>query len=348
MATSVAKKVTKRLLKSKKTEEKPTTSATPIGNLNIKFGKPVRQVSYGFIKFLAAITAVSLVCILIFSIKLFSSAVGIRNHLGHFINMVSSGDGEVLPSLQALPVLVFIFLDIGLVYVLYKVFSPKENAKMNWLLFLLLMISLGLIFFIIILLFVVISHIYGAHEELHNGIVEAMKIYSSNSMYKKQMDRLQIEFQCCGSKKYDEWYNITWYDTSLVKKGATDNSQGNTPFSCCSISSIFPCIHHNIENTGKVYLYTPEVNLSISTHGCYSRLLEKKKEVGWGIIGNLLLYITLQGVLVICLRFLQTAHYETSKFEGHSRLYTIWLFGCYAGKKKQEEAPPEPPPVPPS
>lgn len=60
------------------------------------------------------------------------------------------------------------------------------------------------------------------------------------------------------------------------------------------MKSLFPCIHHSIETTGKAYLYTPEFNLSISTRGCYNILREQKQTVGWGIIGNLMIFFLLE------------------------------------------------------
>ncbi|XP_023309977.1 peripherin-2-like [Anoplophora glabripennis] len=330
--------------KAKKVPQSPTEDESPVP-LVIKHGKLVRLVSYNTIKFLSGVCAVLLIGNIIFSLKLFWSSVSITTNLGAYINMVSKGDGHILPSLQAIPVLTFLIVDFALMYFTYELFDPELKPNLNRILFMLIMVSLILIVVTLVLLIVIIQHIYGLHEELHNGIIEAMSNYASNSVYKSQIDRLQIEFQCCGSKKYDEWYNITWYDSSLTKNNASDNSQGHTPFSCCAMSSIFPCIHHNIENTGKTYLYTPELNLSVSTHGCYERIRHEKQEVGWGIVGNLFLYIISQGATVICLRFLQTAHYENCRFEGHKRFYTVWLIGCYAGRKATE--PPEVPPVPP-
>nr|XP_023017754.1 photoreceptor outer segment membrane glycoprotein 2-like [Leptinotarsa decemlineata] len=321
-------------------EEKPAKLVA------VKCGRPEFDVTFRTIKLLTAMSLSLIILCILFSLKLFASSIGIRKHLGQYINMVSEGDGSKLPVLQAIPVLCFFLVDVAFVFFIFKIFDRKKQNKFNWFLYILLMMSVALICITFILLIVVLSHVYSENEGLHNGIVEAMNNYSGNSLYKKRIDRLQIEFQCCGSKKYDEWYNIKWYDTSLVKKAATDNTQGNTPFSCCSISSIFPCIHHNIETTGKAYLYTPEQNLSISTKGCYDGLRKKTKEVGWGIVGNLVLFIILQVALVICLRFLQTAHYAKNRFEGHSRLYTVWLFGCASAGKNLTVVPPEPPPVP--
>lgn len=43
---------------------------------------------------------------------------------------------------------------------------------------------------------------------------------------------------------------------------------------------------------------------------------------------------TFQMFVAVGLRFLQTAHCDKQRFLGHRHLYTIWLFGCYLGKKK--------------
>jgi hypothetical protein len=77
-------------------------------------------------------------------------------------------------------------------------------------------------------------------------------------------------------------------------------ADGNTPFSCCSMKSLSPCVHHNIEITGKAYLYTPEFNLSVSTRGCYEMIRDKKKTIGWGIVGNLCLFLLLEVALHNC------------------------------------------------
>lgn len=76
------------------------------------------------------------------------------------------------------------------------------------------------------------------------------------------------------------------------KKNSSSTTQtGKTPFSCCAIKTKFPCIHFDIENVGVNYFYTPEFNLSISETGCHTRVVEKKRQVGIGIIGSLFLYM---------------------------------------------------------
>ncbi|CAG9859532.1 unnamed protein product [Phyllotreta striolata] len=316
--------------------------------VTIKNGKFVYDIKFGTVKFITAVTMVLIFINTIFSLSLFDSSIRIRSHLGYFINMVSNtAEGAKLPIFQSLPVLIFLIFDLIFLFALWKIFKRKKQRKYNWLLFVIIIAHLALIILTFILLFVIMGHIYGGHVYIHDGIMEAMKNYSSNSLFKKQIDSLQIEFQCCGSKKYDEWYNIQWYDASLIKKGHAEKSNGNTPFSCCSMSSLSPCVHHNIENTGKGYLYTPEQNLSISTTGCHEKILTKTRQVGWKIIGNLLIFIVLQGVVLVGMRLLQTAHYASKfAFGGHNRVYTAWIFG--RGVMKNSIAPDDgPPPVPP-
>ncbi|CAH1973336.1 unnamed protein product [Acanthoscelides obtectus] len=300
----------------------------------VKFGKPVLIVSYTSIKVLTGIIAVMLAVNVAYSLSLLYTAIRLRSNLGQFLNMVANGDGDILPSTQAIPVFIFLVLNVTATAVTLRFFNRPEDKKGNTILFVLLIISLVMVIVTWVVIIYIVLHAHKTREHLHDGITLAMKSYGNDSASKKRIDRLQIELQCCGSKGYDEWYNVTWMDKSLMKKGTVDNSEGNTPFSCCSLASSFPCIHHDIEKTGKVYLYTPEQNLSISTVGCFNKLREQEKAVGWNIVGNLFLYTMLQLGLIICLRFLQTGHSINWKFVGHGEEYVIWLVGRYARKKK--------------
>nr|XP_015834780.1 PREDICTED: rod outer segment membrane protein 1-like isoform X2 [Tribolium castaneum] len=311
----------------------------------VKGGFPVRIVEYKSIKLIAIFLTVFLVIDVIFSLKLLISAIQIRSHLGYFINMISSGDGDTLPALQAVPVFFFLIINLMMCYFVYAVFDPSEQPGANRMMFFLIILALVMVVVLLIIIVSVIAHAYSTHQKLHDGIVTAMNHYLNSTTYKSQIDRLQIEMQCCGSKKYDEWYTIKWQDQTLEKETGSA-ADGNTPFSCCSMKSLSPCIHHNIEVTGKAYLYTPEFNLSISTRGCYEMIREKKQTVGWIIVGNLILYIILEVVTLILFRLIQTAHFESRRFQGRARSYTVWLFGSYTGRVKNNKPPPTPPPVP--
>nr|CAI5850125.1 unnamed protein product [Callosobruchus analis] len=269
-----------------------------------------------------------------YSLRLLYTAIKLRSNLGQFINMVASGDGDILPSTQALPVFIFLVLNVAAAATIMRLFNRLEDKKGNTILFVLLVVSLAMVVVTWSVIIYVLVHAHRAREHLHDGITLAMRSYGNDSSSKSRMDRLQIKLQCCGSKRYDEWYNISWIDKTLMKKGTVDHSDGNTPFSCCLMTSTFPCIHHNIEQTGKVYLYTPEQNLSISTVGCFSKLRDQEKAVGWNVVGNLFLYTMLQLGLIVCLRFLQSGHSVLWAFVGSREKYVIWLIGRYARNKK--------------
>ena len=51
------------------------------------------------------------------------------------------------------------------------------------------------------------------------------------------MDRIQIEFRCCGHYSYEDWFGIE----NLAEYGS-----GYVPFSCCSPQSLRPCSHENV------------------------------------------------------------------------------------------------------
>ncbi|KAH1000835.1 hypothetical protein HUJ04_013120 [Dendroctonus ponderosae] len=311
----------------------------------VKFGKPVLQVPFKRIKVFVLLFVLLFLLVLILSFNLLFTAVKIRSHLGSFINMISSGDGEVLPSLLALPVFLFLCLDCAIFFFIYKIFSKKKSPGVNRLLFLLILVAAVLMVTTLIIVFVTLGHVFGSSKSIEDGIINAMAKYELNSLYKKLIDRLQIEFQCCGSNKYDDWYNITWLEKSTSTNSSTSQS-GKTPFSCCAIKTKFPCIHFDIESTGVNYLYTPEFNLSISGTGCHTRIVETKRQIGMGIVASLFLYMFLECLLLVPARFLQTGHSVDFKFEGNSKSYIVWLIGSYAGKN-QSNGPPEPPPVPP-
>lgn len=184
----------------------------------VKSGFPVRVVEYKTIKLITCFLILFLIIDMFFSCRLFISAIQIRSHLGYFINMIASGDGDTLPTLEAVPVLFFLIVNLIMCYCIYSVFDPDEKPGANRFMFLIIIIGAGFMIVILVIIISVIAHAYSTHQKLHDGITTAMNHYLNSTKYKSQIDRLQIEFQCCGSKKYDEWYTIEWLDKTLEKE----------------------------------------------------------------------------------------------------------------------------------
>lgn len=227
----------KKPASSKSKRPSPKAAPTSRSEVMVKFGKPVLQVPFKRIKVFVLMFMMLFLLVVILSFNLLFTAVKIRSHLGSFINMISSGDGEVLPSLLALPVFLFLCLDCAILFFLYKIFSKKKSPGVNGVLFMLILVAAVLVPLLkqllnyvfpgpshfqvvttLVFVFVTLGHVFGSSKSIEDGIISAMAKYQVNSFYKKLIDRLQIEFQCCGSKKYDDWYNITWLEKSTAIK----------------------------------------------------------------------------------------------------------------------------------
>lgn len=183
----------------------------------IKWGKPVLNVEYKTIKSIAYGTAILNMFNVLFCISILISALKIKVNLGDYINMISENDGNVLPTLLILPAILYLPLNSASILLLYKVFDNTCQYKLNNLLFIFVMVSLGSMFIMFMICITVLAHSYSSHVALHDGIVDAMGNYGENSLVKAKIDVLQLQFQCCGSKHYSEWFEITWYDIKLTK-----------------------------------------------------------------------------------------------------------------------------------
>ncbi|GLV34786.1 hypothetical protein CBL_09267 [Carabus blaptoides fortunei] len=189
--------------------------------------------------------------------------------------------------------------------------------------------------------FIVGSDKYKDKHWLHDGITEAMINYKSDSRVKVRLDILQISFHCCGSRKYKEWFEIPWFDSNVTTTKQNQVTRDDTPFSCCSMRTPYPCIHHDVMSVGSSFLYAPETNLSVSEHGCHTVLLRHTKNVAWKTAFALFCFSILQGALCVATRLLQTSHFEKYRFE-KDHWYTAWLFGYYKGKSSNRTSDPRP------
>lgn len=188
-------------------------------NLNIKCGKPIFVVSFKNIKLIVLATILLTLTASLFCLGIFVAAVKIKLNIGILINMISQNEGNFLPIVFAIPSLLCLFLNIGILYLLYAAFAPKQRGVVNLMMYIVVLAILIMVLIILMLCIVILAHVYASNEHLHNGIIDAMKNYSTQSDIKRHIDRMQIEYQCCGSKKYDEWYDIQWYDTNMMKPG---------------------------------------------------------------------------------------------------------------------------------
>ncbi|XP_055956988.1 photoreceptor outer segment membrane glycoprotein 2-like [Patella vulgata] len=90
-------------------------------------------------------------------------------------------------------------------------------------------------------------------DAFKKGLLSSMKLYKENETVKEMIDRTQLEFRCCGSTSYKDWFEVSWIngeDINMEHPDVQSNlKHGNyygddVPFSCCRINSSRPCIFH--------------------------------------------------------------------------------------------------------
>ncbi|XP_071081312.1 photoreceptor outer segment membrane glycoprotein 2-like [Haliotis cracherodii] len=113
------------------------------------------------------------------------------------------------------------------------------------------------------------AHMGIIQDSLHQGLYTALKMYKSDQGIKEAVDRLQLDFRCCASKTYRDWFHVSWISNKYintehedVKKNMRDGEliTDSVPFSCCSVMSPRPCIHNHV-NDSKAHNHYSDVTL---------------------------------------------------------------------------------------
>ncbi|GJQ87618.1 hypothetical protein Trydic_g17446 [Trypoxylus dichotomus] len=279
-----------------------------------------------------------------FERHLFVVSFRIWNTLSVYVNMVSK-NGIIFPFLVWIQCLMCLVINALVVHFLRKAFSGRKNKFVSSMLFLLIIVCLIVVLLLCLICILILLHTYSSPQELYDGIVDAMRNYSKDSNIKADIDQMQIENGCCGSNNYTDWYNIKWYDANLINTEAFPQLKGETPFSCCSIQSAYPCIHHGVEVASDAYLYRKNSNISVSISGCHSVIIKAKRMTGWSLTMRTLFLLLLQIVILCGLRVIQTGYSEKKCFDKEDKIYTCWIIGCYAGRTKMKLPPPPPDPL---
>ncbi|XP_022913351.1 rod outer segment membrane protein 1-like [Onthophagus taurus] len=310
--------------------------------VKVKCGKPVFKFKFRTLRAIGIVASLMCGAIFLYNLNLVYVAFHIRYNIGVYIDMLSA-NGRVLPMFLVITALAISIVDICVMFYLGRAFSKTKNKHINFMLFVIVLVIIGSICFIFFMCILILSHSYSKRQQMHDGIVDAMMNYSKDSLTKETLDNMQVEYECCGSKNYSDWYDIKWYDANLINTGKFPSLKGEAPFSCCAIQSVYPCIHHGIEVAADAYLYKKDANISVSTEGCHTMILKKREACGWTLVLRLFGLAFLQTIVLIGMRLVQTGHSERKSFDREERLYTCWLFGCYAGKTKSVVPPPVPP-----
>uniref|UniRef100_UPI00358E5113 peripherin-2 n=1 Tax=Myxine glutinosa TaxID=7769 RepID=UPI00358E5113 len=162
-------------------------------------------------------------------------------------------------------------------------------------------------------------------EAIQKGLRSSLKFYKHTDMpgrcfLKETIDWLQIDFHCCGSNGFRDWFEIQWISQRYLdpnSKEVQDRIRSNidgkylidaVPFSCCNPNFPRPCIHEQMTNNSAHYHYdylTEKLNLW--QQGCADALLHHYLSVlhSAGLIVCLIWLFELS--VLLGARFLQTA-----------------------------------------
>lgn len=99
-------------------------------------------------------------------------------------------------------------------------YKPEKREK--WAKFLLPAVIVTLLIFVLELIagILCVVHVGELEDSLESGILNAMKSYKNDLTTKEEMDMLQIEYACCGSRSYEDWFRISWVHPDYMSKQA--------------------------------------------------------------------------------------------------------------------------------
>ncbi|XP_076015633.1 rod outer segment membrane protein 1b [Genypterus blacodes] len=162
-------------------------------------------------------------------------------------------------------------------------------------------------------------------ESLKVGLRNGIRFYKDTDVpgrcfQKETIDRLQMEFRCCGNNNYRDWFEVQWvsnryldFTSKEVKDRIRSNVDGRylldgVPFSCCNPASPRPCLQRRLIDNNAHYNYeyqTEELNLH--PRGCREALTDYYMEMLDSTGPFVLSVLLVQVSVFVSLRFLQTA-----------------------------------------
>lgn len=177
------------------------------------------------------------------------------------------------------------------------------------------------------------------------GILSSMKKYSTDMPKKHIIDLLQIQYKCCGSTGYTDWFNYKFVskkylsdDYMTTEEQETYNKhEDNVPFSCCNPNVLRPCINTRVHGTHFRYNYGKD--LTVYRRGCGDALMKSYKTILNASGAIIVILALVQLALATGTRLLQTG-IENLKEDEDS---TAYLFptgakgGEPGGKGKDDE-----------
>ncbi|KAM6923433.1 rod outer segment membrane protein 1b [Xenentodon cancila] len=162
-------------------------------------------------------------------------------------------------------------------------------------------------------------------ESLKVGLRNGIRFYKDTDVpgrcfQKETIDRLQMEFRCCGNNNFKDWFEVQWVSSRFldftaqeVKDRIRSNVDGRylldgVPFSCCNPASPRPCLQYHLTDNRAHHNYEYQSEeLNLHSRGCRQALTDYymglMNSTGPGVLSVILIQMS----VILSMRYLQTA-----------------------------------------
>ncbi|KAM6952018.1 rod outer segment membrane protein 1b [Lycodopsis pacificus] len=180
--------------------------------------------------------------------------------------------------------------------------------------------------FLLIAVVVLSYALQGSLEDsLKVGLRNGIRFYKDTDVpgrcfQKETIDRLQMEFRCCGNDNFKDWFEVQWVSNrylDFTSKDVKDRIRSNVdgrylldgvPFSCCNPTSPRPCLRYHLTDNNAHFSYDYQSEeLNLYSRGCRQALtnyyMELMNATGPGVVSVIFIQLS----VLLSLRYLQTA-----------------------------------------
>lgn len=256
---------------------------------------------------------------------IFCLGVYLKTELLRRAEVMDNTEIHVVPNILMMVGLV----SIGTNWVATRVCQDSLDASRfpRWKLLLMAWFAVAMLLCCLLLAVVVLSYaLQGRLEEsLKVGLRNGIRFYKDTDVpgrcfQKETIDRLQMEFRCCGNNNFKDWFEVQWVSNrylDFTSKDVKDRIRSNVdgrylldgvPFSCCNPASPRPCLQYHLTDNSAHYSYDYQAEeLNLYSRGCRQALtnyyMEMMNSTGPGVLSVILIQMS----VLVSLRYLQTA-----------------------------------------
>ncbi|XP_062603295.1 peripherin-2-like isoform X2 [Saccostrea cucullata] len=210
------------------------------------------------------------------------------------------GSRDALPAFMIILGLAGLIINILASRVCWVVHDTARRAV--WKKFLIPVFVLSLVLFVctFVASMLCFANIASLRKLFSKGIYVSMKKYATDMPKKSIIDKLQIQYKCCGSEGYTDWFKVKFVSKKYITDEYMTKEEQHTytkfsdhvPFSCCNYKVHRPCIDTRVQ--GKHFKYDYSKDITVYTRGCSDALMSRYKKM-----------LKSAGAIVVLLAFLE-------------------------------------------